>query len=230
MKVAAAKEALKEGRAAQLDERYSTALEAYNRAIQNDPELVSAYLGRGLVKEKLNLLDEAIQDYDRALALAPEDESAYLSRGRAYLLQVQSEKALADFERSLSIEPENSAALFHRGLVALRNGDLASAMTDFERSAEIEPQSADAAYGRCLVLLERNLLEDALFACTLSLRLGYSSREQRVRARRTLVVLHHSLSSPEQAQAALQSALADSPDDPELLALIDASNEGEQVE
>ena len=48
-------------------EDYRGAIQDYNKAIELDPEYVSAYINRGFSKKKLGDNRGAIQDYDKAI-------------------------------------------------------------------------------------------------------------------------------------------------------------------
>ncbi len=49
--------------------RYDKALEAFNKALEIDPEYENAHWGRGVTRAMRGRLDQAIADYDKALGL-----------------------------------------------------------------------------------------------------------------------------------------------------------------
>ena len=63
---------------------YKEALKHYTRAIQLDPNQVSAYNNRGNAYRNLEDYNSAIDDYNRVIMLNPNDAEAYSNRGLAY--------------------------------------------------------------------------------------------------------------------------------------------------
>ena len=62
-------------------------IKSYNRAIASKPDLALAYIGRGTVKQKLELYSDALRDFDKAIELSRNDALAYYFRGEtAYKL------------------------------------------------------------------------------------------------------------------------------------------------
>lgn len=59
-------------------ERFPDALQAYSRAIKNDPRMLIAYQQRCVIHRHLGQLDEALEDADRVLELKPSDEDLYV--------------------------------------------------------------------------------------------------------------------------------------------------------
>ena len=72
------------GRQAIDAKRWNEALNAYNKAIDLNPNDASAYNNRGLAYDNLNKDDLAIADYNKAIELNPKDADAYYNRGNAY--------------------------------------------------------------------------------------------------------------------------------------------------
>jgi len=64
--------------------RWNEALNAYDKAIELNPNDASAYNNRGLAYNNLSKYKQAILSYDRAIELNPKDADAYYNRGKAY--------------------------------------------------------------------------------------------------------------------------------------------------
>ena len=64
--------------------RWNEALNAYDKAIELNPNDASAYNNRGLAYSNLGKYKQAILSYDRAIELNPKDADAYYNRGNAY--------------------------------------------------------------------------------------------------------------------------------------------------
>ena len=53
----------------------------YTKALEADPNNVTAYLGRGTAHLKAFAFDSAIADFTKAIEIEPNDASAYTNRG-----------------------------------------------------------------------------------------------------------------------------------------------------
>lgn len=141
------------------------------KAVEDDPELVTAYTALGLVYQQLGDAKGAERSYRRAVALAPDDPDAlnglavYLCRGPA-----TSAEALDLFDRALAIPMSqtfsNKAMLNTNAGTCAKRKDLARA-EDYLRAALVtEPnfsdaliQLADVAYQRSNYLQSRAFLQ-----------------------------------------------------------------------
>ncbi|NLD39035.1 MAG: tetratricopeptide repeat protein [Desulfatiglans sp.] len=56
----------------------------YTKAIEINPDDVTAYNNRGLAYANMGEHEQAIKDYNVAIKRAPEKISAYINRGNAY--------------------------------------------------------------------------------------------------------------------------------------------------
>jgi len=129
-----------------------TAREAYNatnyaeartllrRAVELDPERVSAWglLGRTLVR--LGEYKEAITALRPAIDLTQVNRALYLhNRGVAYAMSGQYGRALDDFDESLKEKPNRHITLRWRGLVWLYLGRLDNALQDVDSAVTAKP-------------------------------------------------------------------------------------------
>ena len=57
---------------------YQTAMDWYNKAIEQDPDYAYAYLNRGLTHELLGMLTEACADWQKASDLGSSEATGYL--------------------------------------------------------------------------------------------------------------------------------------------------------
>ena len=78
-------------------ENYLQAIEHYNRAIEFNPQLVSAYNNRGAAYYSIGDYESAIRNYNSALELNPEYHTAYYNRGEAWLNTDEWDNAREDF-------------------------------------------------------------------------------------------------------------------------------------
>jgi len=86
---------------------YDEALNEYDTAIELDPELATAYWGRGRVYHFDKVAySRAIEDYSRAIELDPEYTDAYFYRGLANEANGVFDRAIPDFSKTIELETE----------------------------------------------------------------------------------------------------------------------------
>jgi len=89
--------------------------EAFEKAIQLDPEHVGGHIGRGMVRLHTpemfgGDLDGAISDLEFVLSKEPSSVDANLGMGLAYTRKELKDKAIAQFEKVLELDPQNRLA------------------------------------------------------------------------------------------------------------------------
>ena len=80
------------------------AVNAYDKALSLNPDLVVAYHNRGMVKITLGQWEAALADYDAAIARKPDYAEAYYSRAFVKEVLDQREAALADYDAAIARE------------------------------------------------------------------------------------------------------------------------------
>jgi tetratricopeptide (TPR) repeat protein len=83
--------------------RWQEAIAEYDKAIQLDANMASAYLNRGQAYNLLGLRQQAIADLDKAIELDHDLGLAYFYRGNAYEGLSDSQQAIADYRMALSL-------------------------------------------------------------------------------------------------------------------------------
>lgn len=127
--------AKKEYRLAQID---------YNKAIEINPSLSTAYYSRGCLMDELNLFNSAIADYTKAIELDPTLSSAYNNRGAVYLDMGQYKKALLDFDAAIELNPKYKHVYINKamGLMGLNRRD--QALENAKKALEMDRDNKQA--------------------------------------------------------------------------------------
>lgn len=127
------------------------AIADFNRAIQLDPKLASAYDNRGFAKAAKRDWDGAIADYDRAIGLDPKLAHAYLDRAFARKAKGDSQGANADYKRTAELDSifahagETPAQYYNNsGCAKDALSDWDGAIVDCNRAIELDPHLATA--------------------------------------------------------------------------------------
>ena len=145
---------------------YESARGHFVRALELEPDYVTAHFFHGFTLLNLGRLDEARAAFESYLARGPEDAEAVFGLGLVALEQDRVDDAERAFQRAISlaraagmgpvVSPDASEDLarYHARLadVHLRRGDLAKARADLERSVELWPDHFEPWHKLALVL------------------------------------------------------------------------------
>lgn len=134
--IAEALSLLKEGDALAYNKQYNQALVRYIKALGLNPNLVDAYIHRGMIYDTIGDIDDAIADYSSAIALNTSSGEAYDNRGNDYIKIGQYTKALSDLNHSIAIDAKNGIAYFKRGIVYYNQKKYHNALSDFSMAAK----------------------------------------------------------------------------------------------
>ena len=133
------------------DKDAKSAMDDYTKAIQLNPDFVSAYVERGTLSETSNP-DQAMKDFNKAASLDPNYEPLYVNRSVLYSSQKAYDKALEDDKKAVQLDPSDPAAYANLGIGFVNSGDVTQAM-----AAENQALQKDPIYGPAL--LYRGLME-----------------------------------------------------------------------
>ena len=139
------------------------AIDDCNAALELDPDLVDAYLQRGVARGAHDDIQDAIVDFGEALRREPDNVAALINRGLAYYGTEQYDEALADFDNAAAADPNAAEVYANRGIVRVALDDLDGAIDDFDQAIELDANSVIAYTNRALVHRSRGDLREAIF-------------------------------------------------------------------
>ncbi len=135
------------------------AVEAFDRAINLNPDLADAYNAKGVIFTRRREYDEALKLYQKALTLNPSDAGIRLNIVLTYHLQGRRDEALKEYRRVLETSPEMA------GRISYLFGEAPPVSPPASESGDLVKQmSADNAYGEGASYLQLNALDKALAA------------------------------------------------------------------
>ncbi|WP_295918749.1 tetratricopeptide repeat protein [Anaerovibrio lipolyticus] len=111
----------------------------YNKALELDPNCVTAYLNRGMLFVEQGKFTAARSDFDSAIKADPKNASAYINRGYLSMESKMYEEAMADFNKAVELQPDNALAYNARGLASRKVGSSDEALRDFDKCIELAP-------------------------------------------------------------------------------------------
>ncbi|MBV9927349.1 MAG: tetratricopeptide repeat protein [Acidobacteria bacterium] len=137
----------------------AAAREAFNRALQADPENVDAHTYLGVLSDRAGDFKEAEKHFAAAAAYAPFSASARNNYGAVLVRLGRTQLAAAQFEASLKLDRDQPNALVNLAQIRFNAGgaeDLRAARELFARAARVAP---DVEIARALVVIALRLGE-----------------------------------------------------------------------
>ena len=127
--------------------QYNEAMEALRRAIEIQPNLVSAHVQLGLTLLAIGRVDQAMVEVKRAIELEPNDAHAYVALGKVQASMRRYSEAIDAFKQATSLDSNYFAAYANLGVaygVTERYPESAEA---YQQALRIDPNNADALNG-----------------------------------------------------------------------------------
>jgi len=124
------------------------AMEAFDKAIELDPQAAWAYYNRGLAYGKVGDYRQAIRDFDKVIELNPQAAWAYKDRGAVYDKLGSYRVAIRDFDKAIELDPKVAWSYYNRGVAYMELGSYRVAIRDFDKAIELDPEAAWAYKNR----------------------------------------------------------------------------------
>ena len=138
-----------------------SAVDAYRKAAQLDPEFLKAYFNLGLALQAQGKLDEAAGHYRKALLIEPDFAEAYNNLGTALQTQGKPDEAIESYRKALALRPDFAEALNNLGNVLREDGRLDEAVEHYHQALVLRPDYADAHIGLAYLSLDFGKFEAA---------------------------------------------------------------------
>jgi len=87
--------------------KYSEAINAYDKAIELDPQNADVWYSKGYALDYLDKYNESIEAYDRAIEINPKNEGAWNNKGFTLTQQGKFDEAIKTYDEAISINPLN---------------------------------------------------------------------------------------------------------------------------
>ncbi|MEW6494084.1 MAG: tetratricopeptide repeat protein [Cyanobacteriota bacterium] len=136
---------------------YRSAIEAFNQALQVNPDLAEAYRHRAKSHYYQGDYLEAIKDYSHVLRINPRNAGAYSDRGLIRAQMGDRPRAMQDYNQALQLDANCVPAYLNRGFLRVELEDYKGAIADCNAALNITPDLPEAYLNRGLARYE---LED----------------------------------------------------------------------
>ncbi len=183
--------------------RHAKAVEAFERAVEINPEAVSPYATLVGLYALRGDADRAESAFARAVAIDENRPKTWFNLGILRHTQQRFDDAVTALERAVELDPTDPATLTQLGLSRTAAGDTASAINAYRRALELAP-----AYPEALTNLATLLLLDGRAPDALALLRRPDGTPSSVRAAdlRLLALAHAELGQWSQALASIDAA------------------------
>lgn len=137
------------------------ALEAYEKAVQQDPQAVQVYRDIAELRMRSGQPDQALRAAQKVQELAPTDPMSYIFLGNVYVAQGELTKAAEAYAQALKVDPTNLRAMENLGnYYALTDPD--KALIYYQKYLVISPRDADINFQMAVVYHRRGQFAKAL--------------------------------------------------------------------
>jgi len=165
--------------------------------------------------------DEASSNLETAVELDPGNANAFVDLGDLYLKLDRPEDAAAEYAKAILLTGGNAAAYYGAAEVNRRLGRYPQAVLAADRALEINSRDTKSSYVRSMALLRDGHREDGETELDRFRKLEANDRDEDVRGRTILVILHTAVAAldkgqKEEALEALREGLHSYPDSPSL--------------
>jgi tetratricopeptide (TPR) repeat protein len=135
---------LESGKSLFASENYTDALNAFNKAVETDPNNSDCYFARGRTQMHLREFSKAIADLNQAITINPREPYYYAIRGYSYKNLQMYDLALTDFNKAIEINPKFGGAYLGRGEIYSEKENYQKAIEDMDTAMKLDPATANA--------------------------------------------------------------------------------------
>jgi tetratricopeptide (TPR) repeat protein/glycosyltransferase involved in cell wall biosynthesis len=129
------------------------------KAIERNPQLVSAHHNLGVILARQKRLEPAIRAFLKTLELDPQYVDAYGNLGLAYLEHGRIDDAVAHLRKALRLAPGSTEIFNNLGVALMQQGKPADAAKSYRQALQIKPEYVEAHLNLGRALLTQGDLE-----------------------------------------------------------------------
>ncbi|HEX8059401.1 MAG TPA: tetratricopeptide repeat protein [Cyclobacteriaceae bacterium] len=121
-----------------------------DEAIEESPNMPSAYVQRGYSNYQKGNYAEALKDYDKAIALDASEPEYFLARGMTRERLKDPQKAYDDYTAAIRLKDNFEKAYLNRGNILMKLDLYKEAIDDYSRAISFSPKNGSAYFNRAL--------------------------------------------------------------------------------
>ena len=128
--------------------RWTEALDCYDKAIALEPDAAALHSNRGNALRHLGRATESLASYDHAIALDPLYAAAFENKALLYAHAQRNDEALACVERAIALDPTRADAWGVKGVLLGRLGQTREEIAAYEAALRIDPRNVPAWFNK----------------------------------------------------------------------------------
>ncbi|SDO87484.1 tetratricopeptide repeat protein [Afipia sp. GAS231] len=147
---------------------YDSAIAAFGKAHDADPESVGYVNSRGIAYSSKGDDEHALADYDLCLQMRPNFANAYNNRGIIFLRKLDFPRALDEFNAAIKFGPTSPNRYIHlnnraRAETLLQQYD--AALADYSEAQKLNADGSSVPSNRCMTYTEMKRFDEAIADC-----------------------------------------------------------------
>jgi len=140
------------------------ATEAFQKAINIDPNYTYAYNGLGVTLCKLGRYEEAVEVYKKAISIDPKYVSAYYNLGVALTNLRRYEESIELYQKAIKIDPKDANIYHSLGAAIYELKRYKEAIKEYQKAIKIDPKKATIYNSLGAALYELKRYKEAIKA------------------------------------------------------------------
>ena len=142
-------------------QKYTEALQDYEKALAQNPELYEAYEKIGLCHLRLNDTEKAIENLKLALEHNPQSQDVLINLSAVYLEKGDLEEGMRYFKLLDEKSLKDPSLFFNIGVLLFKGNQVDLAAEYLKKGLELDPNSVNGHYQLGLVSLNKGDLDEA---------------------------------------------------------------------
>ena len=161
------------------ESRYEDAIALYDKALEMDPNLYEASLGKAATLLVLQDYEDALVSYDRAIALRQDSFEAWFGKGAVLRKLERYEGAIAAYDRATDIKADSPLVFYNKGLSLLDLSQYEPAIDVLHQAIQLKPDFQKAWVNKSLALRKVKRFPEADAACVKAIQLNSDDADAR---------------------------------------------------
>lgn len=115
----------------------------FTKAIETNPALAEAHMGRGITYTQLGNYQQALPDFAQAIKFNSQLTDAYFKRGLVYYKLGKLDQSIADHTKAIQLDANYGVAYLEKGAIHYQLGKSQLAMPDLQKALQIFSTNGD---------------------------------------------------------------------------------------
>ena len=152
-------------------QKYVEAIEAFDKAVGEDRNLIGAWINMATAFHNLQRYDDALEAIDTALELDPNNSAALTNKVAVFMGLKRYQEAVQISNRAIASDPNEPLNYFNKGTSLLMLERYEEAVIEYDKALEIDPTDPDAWYNLASALFNIGRYQEALESINEAIRL-----------------------------------------------------------